>query len=205
VSQARLTSAVSTAFDRVLFSPEKVQRHVRLIANDAAIVRHRRNVKQIACVKFDYATIIERNGRGSRENKPDVFNGTSRRANARADVLAPFPPRLIRRTTNCDSAEVDQLKFPFLHHAHFIRSVERFQNDCYLLAVHPPLNIENLLLKIKSNFSHLSFMDWEKRFETRRFGAGKIKVARKSWVIVRVRLPPVSGVILFPVKMKLHS
>ena len=39
-------------------------------------------------------------------------------------------------------------------------------------------------------------MDWEKRFETRRFGAGKIKVARESWVIIRVRLPAVSGVIL---------
>jgi len=49
---------------------------------------------------------------------------------------------------------MDQLEFSFLHHAHFIRSVERFQNDRYLLAVHPSLNIENLLVKIKSNFLH---------------------------------------------------
>src|SRR5882757_2003663 len=84
-----------------------------------------------------------------------MFNGTTRRANARADVLTPFPPRLIHRTTNCDSAEMDQLEFAFLHHAHFVRSVERFQNDRYLLAVHPLLNIENLLLEIKSNFSYL--------------------------------------------------
>ena len=83
-----------------------------------------------------------------------MFNNATRRANARADVLAPFPPRLIRRTTNCDSAEVDHLEFAILHHAHFIRGVERFQNDRYLLAVHPLLNIESLLVKIKSNFLH---------------------------------------------------
>ena len=53
-------SASALAFGRVLFSAEKVQRHIRLIAYDPAIVRHRRNVKQIACVKFNYATIIER-------------------------------------------------------------------------------------------------------------------------------------------------
>jgi|SRR6185436_15564790 len=150
----RAAQAVSTAFGRVILGSEEVQRHVRLIADDPAVVRHRRYVKQIACMKLNYATIIECNRRGSRENKPDMFNRTARRADTGADVLAPFPSRLICRTTNCDSAEVDQLKFPFLHHAHFIRSVERFQNDCYLLAVHPLLNIEKLLLKIKSNFSH---------------------------------------------------
>src|SRR5512141_1755807 len=115
----RSTSAL--AFSRVLFSAEKVQRHIRLIADDPAVVRHRRNVKQVACVKLNYATIVERNCRGPRENEPDVFNGTTRRANARADVLTPFPPGLIRRTANCDSAEMDQLEFAFLHHAHFVR------------------------------------------------------------------------------------
>ena len=58
-------SASALAFGRVLFSSEEVQRHVRLITNDPAVVRHWRNVKQIACVKFNYATIIERNGRRS--------------------------------------------------------------------------------------------------------------------------------------------
>ena len=39
-------------------------------------------------------------------------------------------------------------------------------------------------------------MDRKKRYETRQFGAGKIKVARESWVIIRIRLPAVGGVIL---------
>src|SRR6266536_5431536 len=90
-----------------------------------------------------------------------MFNGTTRRANTRADVLAPFPSWLIRRTTNCDSAEMDQLEFAFLHQAHFIRSVERFQNDRYLLAFHQLLNIESLFAKIKSNFLHFIAINYE--------------------------------------------
>ena len=58
-------SASALAFGRVILGAEEVQRHVRLIADDPAVVRHRRNVKQIACVKFNYATIIERYCRGS--------------------------------------------------------------------------------------------------------------------------------------------
>src|SRR6476659_7314919 len=132
-----------------------------------------------------------------------MFNGTPRRAHTRTDVLAPFPSWLIRRTTNCDSAEVDQLEFPFLHHAHFVRSVERFQNDRYLVPVHL-LNIENLLVRSKATFriSLRSFMDREKCFEARRFGAGKIKIAGQSRVVVRIRLPAVGGVVLLPLKTK---
>ena|SRR5882724_3002803 len=58
-------SVSALAFSRVLLGAEKVQRNIRLITNDPAVVRHRRNVKQIACVKLNYATLIERNCRGS--------------------------------------------------------------------------------------------------------------------------------------------
>ena len=58
-------SASALAFGRVILGSEEVQRNIRLIADDPAVVRHRRNVKQIACVKFSYASIIERNCRGS--------------------------------------------------------------------------------------------------------------------------------------------
>src|SRR5258708_36103435 len=90
-----------------------------------------------------------------------MFNGTTRRASTRTDVLALFPSWLIRRTTNCDSAEMDPLKFPFLHHTHFIRRVERFQNDRYLLSFHQLLNIESLLATIKSIFLHFIAINYE--------------------------------------------
>src|SRR5947208_6614741 len=68
---------------------------------------------------------------------------------------------------------------------------------------------QRVACKIKSNFSHStalrSFMNWEKRFEARRLNAGKIKVAGESWVIVRIRLPAIGGVILLPIEMKMHS
>ena len=150
----QMQAAVSPAFRSILLGSEEMQRNVCLIANDPAVVRHRRNVKEFACFQFDHATVIKCNCCGSRENKPDMFNRTMRRANTQANVLAPFPPGLIRRPTNCDSAEVNQLKFSFLHHAHFIRCVERFQNDCHLLAVHGCPNIENLRPKSKNDFRH---------------------------------------------------
>ena len=103
----REAQAVSTALGRVIIGSEEMQRYIRFIANDPAVVRHRRNVKQIACVKLKYSTIIERYCRDSRENKPHMFNGATRGANTRSDVLAPFPSWLIRRTTNCDSAQMD--------------------------------------------------------------------------------------------------
>src|SRR5262249_49549993 len=168
-------------------------------------MRHGRDVKESAGFQLNYPTIIESNCRGSRKNEPDMFNRTTRRADTRANVLAPFPPGLIGRATNGDSTEVDQLEFPFPHHAHFIRRVERFQNDRYLLTVHWPINMEMRSQKSKQLFEfQQSFVDWEKRFEAGRFGAGKIEVARESWVIVRIRLPAVSGVILFPVKAKIN-
>src|SRR5215217_7902176 len=111
-----------------------MQRDLPFIAHDPAVMRHRRYVKQIACMKLNYAAILKRDCRGSRQNKPDMFNGATSGPHTWPDVLAPFPSWLIRRATNCDSAEVDQLKFPFLHYAHVIRDLERFQNDCYLRA-----------------------------------------------------------------------
>src|SRR5262249_40677356 len=104
-----------------------------------------------------------------------------------------------------DSTEVDQLEFPFPHHAHFIRRVERFQNDRYLLTVHWPINMETRSQKSKQLFEfQQSFVDWEKPFKAGRFGAGTIEEDRESWVIVRSDLQGVSGVTLFPVKAKMH-
>ena len=57
----RTALAVSTTFGRVILGSEEVQRHVRFIANDPAIMRHRRNVKQMPCVKLNYAIIVATN------------------------------------------------------------------------------------------------------------------------------------------------
>jgi len=105
---------------------KKVKRYVRLVADDPTVVRNRRNMKNVARVQFENATIIERGGCGSRKNESDVFNMTARRPDGWTDMLAPFPTRLVSRAPNRHSAYVHQFKFPFLHHPHFIRRFELF-------------------------------------------------------------------------------
>jgi hypothetical protein len=45
----------------------KVQRNIRLAANDPTVLQHQQKVKQFARSWFDQAPIIERNCRGARE------------------------------------------------------------------------------------------------------------------------------------------
>src|SRR5438093_4120288 len=86
-------------FLRVLFGAEKMQRNVRLIANDPAVVRHRQDVKELSRSQLDDASIIERSRRGAGEHQANVLNVAPSRAHAWADVLAPLPPRFITDTT----------------------------------------------------------------------------------------------------------
>src|SRR3982751_3344171 len=83
----RAVSAVSTAFGRVTLGSEEMQRDVPFIANDPAVMRHRRYVKQIACTKLNHAAVVEGDCRGSRENKPDMFNGATSGPHTWPDVL----------------------------------------------------------------------------------------------------------------------
>jgi len=71
---ARSASAVLTAFGRVLFSAEKVQGNIPFLANDPAIMRHRRNVEKLADFQFDYAPIVKRDRSSSRDYESNVFN-----------------------------------------------------------------------------------------------------------------------------------
>jgi hypothetical protein len=48
-------------------------------------------------------------------------------------------------------------------------------------------------------------VNWKKRFESGRFGAGAINVPGKSRVIVGVGLPAVGGIIFLAIEMKMDS
>jgi hypothetical protein len=125
-----------TSFGRVLFGTEKVERDVRLIADDPTIVRDWRNVEKIAGFEFNHATVIERNGCSSGKNQADMFDGATRRAYAWTNMLAPFPARLISRTPNRHPSDVHQFEFPFFHRTHFIGRLEPFQNHADFFAAH---------------------------------------------------------------------
>src|SRR6266496_18125 len=80
-----------------------------------------------------------------------MFDVAAGCANTRADVFAPFPTRFIRGATNCRSAQMHEFESTFLHDAHFVRRLERFENDRQLLAAHPGFHIKNGARKIESD------------------------------------------------------
>src|SRR5437867_3719764 len=108
----------------------------RQIDNDPAVVRYRRDVKELSRSQLDDASIIECSRRGSGEHQSNVLNVAPNRAHARADVLAPLPPCFISGATNRYRAEMHQFEATFLHHANFVRRVKGFENNGYLVAAH---------------------------------------------------------------------
>src|SRR5439155_14769586 len=98
------------------------------------------NVKKFSRSQFNHAPIIERSRRSAGKHQANMFNIAPRRAHTGADVLAPFPARLICGATNCHAAEMHKLEPAFLHHANFVRRLEAFEKNRNLLAPHPRLN-----------------------------------------------------------------
>ena len=90
-----------------------MQRNVRLIANDPAVVRYRRDVKELSRSQLDDASIIECSRRGAGEHQSNVLNVAPSRAHAWADVLAPLPPCFISGATNRYPAEMHQFEATF--------------------------------------------------------------------------------------------
>jgi hypothetical protein len=70
---------------------------------------------------------------------------TSRGADTRPDVLAPFPARLVGGAANGHSSEVDQLETAFLKHANFIGRFETLENNGDSVAIHGVPSNENQL------------------------------------------------------------
>ena len=136
VPDGRLRSIAPTSGFRVLFGAEKMQRNVRLIANDPAVMRYRRNVKELARSQLDDASIIEGSRRGAGEHQSNVLNVAPSCAHAWSNVLAPLPPCFISGATNRYRAEMHQFEATFLHHANFVRRVKGFENNGYLIAAH---------------------------------------------------------------------
>src|ERR687892_342394 len=120
----------------VMIRAEKVQRNIRLITNHPAVMRHRRNVKKLACSQLDHTAIIERSRCSAGEYQSNMLNIAAGCAHARSDVFAPFPARLVRGATDCHPAEMHNLEATLLHDANFVRRLEGFENDRYLLAAH---------------------------------------------------------------------
>src|SRR5689334_14133294 len=93
----------------VVVRTEEVQRDVRLVADDPAVVWRGGDVEQLAGAELVDGAVVERDGGGAGEHQPDVLDRAARGADARADVLAPLPSRLVRGTADGHAADVDDL------------------------------------------------------------------------------------------------
>src|ERR1700716_4180646 len=80
----------------IVLAAEDVQRDVRLVADDPAVVT-RRYVEEIALAHHHLASVVHLGDRLSVQDEPDVLDLARTLAGRRADVLGPSPARLIRR------------------------------------------------------------------------------------------------------------
>ena len=70
----------------VVVGAQKMQRNVGLLADNPAIVRLRRNLKQDCGFQLNDPSIIECRSRRAQNTSPDMLDMTASRAHARSDV-----------------------------------------------------------------------------------------------------------------------
>src|ERR671919_2812777 len=105
----------AVASPSVVLRPQKMQRHIRLVAHHPAVMRIGRDVEQVSRAQFDHAAISERSGRCAGEDESDVLDGAPTRADRGTNVLRPLPPRLVGCPPDGEAAEADDLE-PALDH-----------------------------------------------------------------------------------------
>src|SRR5215471_1191768 len=81
---------------RVLLGAQEVQRDVGFVADDPRIVGDGRHVEEVARRQLDDPSVLELDGRRSREDHARVLDRAALGADDRADVFGPLPPRLVR-------------------------------------------------------------------------------------------------------------
>src|SRR5262245_6346619 len=114
---------------RIVIRTEKVQRYVRLVAHDPAVVRHGWDVEKIPGPQLDDAPVVERYGCDARDDEPDVLDAATRRARTGPNVNGPLPPRLIRRAADREAADMHDLESSLRELADFVRCVELREDD----------------------------------------------------------------------------
>src|SRR5689334_8418954 len=108
----------------VTIRTEKMQRDVRLVADDPAVVRDGGDVEDLPGAELEDRAVVERGGGGAGEHHAHVLDRATGGADGRPDVLAPLPSRLVGGAADGQAAEVHDLEFALLEGADLVRSVE---------------------------------------------------------------------------------
>jgi hypothetical protein len=107
---------------------EEMKRNVELVPDYPAVVRIRRNVKELARAKRKYPAVVECGGGGSRYNQTDVLDVAARGPDRWTDMQGPLPPRFVRRAADGEATNVNDLKPALDHFPDFVGLFEALQN-----------------------------------------------------------------------------
>jgi hypothetical protein len=83
----------------VISGAHEVERYIRLVADDPAIMTGR-NVKDIPCLQLYDCTVFHRGGRVAGDDDADVLDIAIRLSARRTNVSRPFPTGLVRRASD---------------------------------------------------------------------------------------------------------
>src|SRR5262249_37770869 len=124
----------SLAFPGVALGPEKVQGHVNLVADDPAVVRHRRDVEELTRPELDDPAVLERRRGRALEDHPPVLHVAPCGTHIRPHVLRPPPPPLIGGATDGYAADPDNLQPALGKAAPLVGPFESFED--YIFCAH---------------------------------------------------------------------
>src|SRR5215472_10873301 len=109
-------SALSPSFFGVFLRAQKVERHIRLIADDPTVVTRRtgRNIEQGADWTLVCRVTINRKRGTAGQNQTYVLDVAKRRPNARSYIVRPTPSRFVCSPADCEPSDVNDLEPSFV-------------------------------------------------------------------------------------------
>src|SRR6476619_4380986 len=107
-----------------MLGTDEVDRDVRFVADDPAVVRDGRDVERLAGPELDDPAVGEGRRRGAGQDEPDVLHRAALADEPRADVLRPAPAGMVGRPADRLPADGDQLEPAERHLADLVRLLE---------------------------------------------------------------------------------
>jgi hypothetical protein len=107
----------------VLARTHQVQRDIRLISDDPAVVP-RSNIENITRFHVDYFAIVHGGSRSPGEDDAHMLHITTLFADGPANMLGPLPTRQVCRTADGHARNMDHLELAFFKVPQLIRLLE---------------------------------------------------------------------------------
>ncbi len=139
-----MSTAENSSFSVVVCS-YKVERDIRLVADDPTVVRDGRYDKQISGFHFGEPAVCHRCHRLPGNNHSDMLDFAKRRVGKRADIFRPFPSPALSGVFNRHPANANDLEFAFVKNTDFVGRFKSFQHYFqYNLSIEPEFQVRSV-------------------------------------------------------------